>query len=71
MLALLSPAKKLNFETPRNSIEGNHPLFIKEAYELASSLRDLSLPNLKSIMPISDNLLKINMERYKNFKENN
>ena len=70
MLALLSPAKKLNFETPGNSIEGNHPLFIKEAYELASSLRDLSLPNLKSIMPISDNLLKINMERYKNFKEN-
>ena len=42
MLALLSPAKKMNFETPDTNFSGGEPLFSKEAYELAKQLNDLS-----------------------------
>ena len=38
MLALLSPAKKMNFETPDTNLSGGEPLFHKEAYQLAKHL---------------------------------
>ena len=68
MLALLSPAKKMNFETPDTNFSGGEPLFHKEAYQLAKQLNDLSFQKLKTLLPISDNLLKLNMDRYKNFE---
>ena len=38
MLALLSPAKKMNFEVPDTNFSGGEPRFRKEAYQLAKQL---------------------------------
>ena len=67
MLALLSPAKKLNFDKSPVNIDGGNPKFTKQANELVSILRELDFQKMKTLFPISEKLLRLNMDRYKNF----
>ncbi len=55
MLALLSPAKKMNFETPDTNLSGGEPLFHKEAYQLAKQLNDFSFQKLKTLLTMHPN----------------
>ncbi len=70
MLAVLSPAKKLNFNNSSLSAKGTDPLFATQANELVSILRKLDYHNMKALFPISEKLIQLNMDRYKKFERN-
>lgn len=67
MKVIISPAKKLNqFDfAPHENF--SLPTFIKEADELIETTKKLSFNELKNLFKISDNLINLNMQRYKDF----
>lgn len=67
MLTLLSPAKKLNFETATTQLEFTMPVLSKDTAELAKVAKQQSADDLKKLMHISDNLAELNAERFKAF----
>jgi uncharacterized protein len=65
MLILISPAKSLNFETPDAYQElATEPEFINNANELAVHLNKFSTEEIKRLMDISDDLARLNNQRY-------
>ena len=66
MLVVISPAKKLNMQ-PFEDIVPTQPIFGDEANELADVMQNLSLDKLQSLMGISDNLAKLNADRFAHF----
>lgn len=67
LLFLLSPAKKLD-ETRKPPFEGHDaPHFLKQSEMLLEILKELSPPDLESLMKISGNLAVQNADRYSNF----
>jgi cytoplasmic iron level regulating protein YaaA (DUF328/UPF0246 family) len=68
MLALISPAKKLNFEAASTLFNHSQPRFIENASKLAASARKLSRSQLANSMKISDNLADLNYKRFQSFK---
>lgn len=69
MLALLSPAKSLDYERPLPAVEPSRPRFAEEADGLAAAASKLSAKKLSGLMGISDKLGKLNAERYKGFQD--
>lgn len=67
MLALISPAKKLDMEQPAPVEDFSQPQFITETLELVASLRKLSRAELGGLMKLSDKLTELNYERYRRF----
>lgn len=67
MLVVISPAKKLDME-PVEGLEPTKPVFQKRAVELAGVARDLSVGDLQKLMHISENLAKLNADRFADFK---
>lgn len=69
MLAILSPAKSLDFESrlPR----GRHtiPDFIEDSEQLVKRLREFKAPELSRLMGISDKLAALNVDRYSSWKQ--
>lgn len=68
MLAVISPAKKLDFETPPTTKKHTQPAFIDDAATLAAKACGLSRAKLKSLMGISDDLADVNYRRFQAFK---
>lgn len=68
MLVLVSPAKKLDFESPIKLKETTTPILFKKANDLVKQLQKLSVNDIKKLMKLSDSLSKLNHERYKNFQ---
>ena len=66
MLVVISPAKKLNMQ-PSEDIVPTQPIFGDEANELANVMQNLSLDKLQSLMGISENLAKLNADRFAHF----
>ncbi|MBL6448597.1 peroxide stress protein YaaA [Fulvivirga sp. 29W222] len=66
MIAIVSPAKTLDFET-EYSHEHTLPRFQKEALELIDELKKRSEEDISTLMSISDKLAELNVERYHNF----
>jgi cytoplasmic iron level regulating protein YaaA (DUF328/UPF0246 family) len=66
MLVVISPAKKLNMQ-PSEDIVPTQPIFSDEANELADVMQNLSLDKLQSLMGISENLAKLNADRFAHF----
>lgn len=64
MIAILSPAKTLNFQTPAPYLGTSAPIFSKEADYLANKLSKLSNAELASLLDISPKLAQLNTERY-------
>lgn len=69
MIILISPAKSLDFESPAPSGITSEAAFPDKTNALVSALSRFSGPKLKTIMPVSDNLIALNRKRYKNFHE--
>ena len=69
MIALLSPAKTLDFERPIPPLDATKPHFAEEAYRLAKSAANLSQKRLADLMHISPRLAKLNAERFRDFAE--
>jgi uncharacterized protein len=67
MLALLSPAKTLDFEKPLPEVETSTPRFADEAAAIAARAAKLSRKKLGEIMAISDKLAELNVGRYRGF----
>lgn len=68
MIAIISPAKRLDFGKTdfstytRSSFEDN-------TWQLVKKLKSLTKSELKSLLSVSDNLTKLNYERFKEFSE--
>ena len=68
MLAILSPAKKLDFESDPITDAHTQPILLDDAKKLAAKAKKLSRANLKSMMRISDKLADLNYHRFQSFK---
>lgn len=67
MLALLSPAKTLDFERALPPLTSTQPHFAEEADSLAKSAANLSQKRLSELMHISPRLAKLNAGRFRDF----
>ena len=67
MLAIISPAKKLDFEPLLEPLGYSDPTFPMDTLELVEAARTLSLNSLKRLMKLSDNLADLNYQRFKAF----
>ena len=68
MFVVVSPAKKLDM-SPVDGIEATVPEFADAAHELAQVAQGLSVGDLQKLMHISENLAKLNAERFRDFGE--
>jgi len=67
MIAILSPAKSLDYESPLPSVTETKPRFADEAETLAAAAAKLTAPKLAALMHISDKLATLNVARYRDF----
>lgn len=68
MLAIISPAKKLDFESEPITDAHTQPILLKDAEVLAKKAKKLKRADLKSMMGISDKLADLNYQRFQEFK---
>ncbi len=68
MLIVISPAKKLDFESEANRGEFTQPQMLSETRKLAAITKKLTANDLKALMGISDKLAELNIARFKSFK---
>jgi len=68
MLIIVSPAKKLDFETKAPTSNFTQPLFLDKSQLLINDLKKCSHSEISKLMKLSDNLSELNVERYKKFK---
>lgn len=64
MIAIISPAKSLNFKNNAPFETSTSPLFLKDADYLAGKLRKLKSAELGALLDISPKLAQLNAERY-------
>jgi len=69
MIALLSPAKTLDFERALPALAVSTPHFSEEARSLAQSAAHLTQKRLSDLMHISPRLAKLNAERFRDFAD--
>ena len=67
MITLLSPAKKLNFDSTTTKLAATAPRLVADTIELAKVAKKQSAADLKKLMHISDNLAELNAERFAAF----
>lgn len=67
MLAIISPAKSLDFESAIPATSPSENRFPDETEKLAKAIGNLTVKKLKAIMPVSDNLIALNRKRYSEF----
>jgi cytoplasmic iron level regulating protein YaaA (DUF328/UPF0246 family) len=68
MLAVISPAKTLDYRRPLPPLKPTQPLFANEAAKLAAAAAKLSKKRLGELMHISDSLAALNAGRFKGFE---
>ena len=68
MLFVLSPAKKLDYDTALPTELHTQPLFVKEAAQLIRVLKTQSEADVASLMDLSGALAQLNVERYAAWK---
>jgi hypothetical protein len=69
MLAIISPAKSLDYRSELPPLPPTRPQFEQEAATLARAAAKLSARKLGDLMHISDALAKLNTERFRGFDE--
>lgn len=67
MLVVISPAKRLDWDAV--DVESTEPAMAEDAMRLAKTARNLTLGDLKGLMNISDDLARLNRDRFKSFSE--
>ncbi|MEP3723952.1 MAG: peroxide stress protein YaaA [Parasphingorhabdus sp.] len=67
MLAIISPAKSLDFESAIPATASTKNRFPAETEKLANAIGNLTKKKLQTIMPVSDNLIALNRQRYSAF----
>ncbi len=69
MLAVVSPAKKLNFDNAQSRFKSSVPVFVERANELAKIAKKLTCSDLRQMMKLSDRLADLNYERFQRFSD--
>ncbi|MGN6280178.1 MAG: peroxide stress protein YaaA [Sphingomonas sp.] len=69
MIAVLSPAKTLDYVTPFPPVQPTRPRFVADATNLAMAAAKLGNKRLGGLMNISPKLAKLNDERFKTFAD--
>ncbi len=69
MLAIVSPAKKLDFTPLERPLAHSEMVFSHEASELVESARKLSRSELQRLMKLSDKLAELNYQRFKGYAD--
>lgn len=64
MILLLSPAKRLDYESPLPKVSVTQPRLLDESERLIRRLRELSPAEIASLMSLSDPLAALNHARY-------
>jgi len=67
MLYLLSPAKKLDYDTPVRVSTYTQPLFVDDAAELIGVLKHKSKQDIATLMALSPALAELNTQRYQSW----
>lgn len=67
MLVVISPAKRLDWS--ERDIAMSEPAFADDAMRLARSARNLPLRDLKALMDLSDDLARLNRDRFQAFED--
>ena len=67
MLILISPAKSLDFESPLPTKKNSQPDFLDDSEVLIEELRELSPPDIQTLMKISPQLADLNFGRVLNW----
>jgi cytoplasmic iron level regulating protein YaaA (DUF328/UPF0246 family) len=68
MLITLSPSKGQDFEEPSLSKKYSKPADLKDSELLVKELRKVKSKELQEMMAVSENIAKLNVERYKTFQ---
>ncbi|HOB04498.1 MAG TPA: peroxide stress protein YaaA [Propionibacteriaceae bacterium] len=68
MLALLSPAKTLDYTSPLPTRKHSEPRLLDESQALIDVMRTRSVADIASMMSISDELAAVNAQRYQDFQ---
>lgn len=68
MIIVVSPAKKLDFETPAPTNTFTLPKYLKQSELLIKDLRKCSSDQISKMMKLSDSLTELNIKRYKTYK---
>jgi cytoplasmic iron level regulating protein YaaA (DUF328/UPF0246 family) len=69
MIAVISPAKTLDYESPLPALTPTVPRFAEEARTLAAAASHLSQKKLSELMHISPALAKLNADRFRDFAD--
>lgn len=67
MLVVISPAKRLDWE--ERDVDVTQPDFQDDAIRLTKTARNLTLGKLKALMGLSDDLARLNRDRFKAFED--
>ncbi|MEP1201873.1 peroxide stress protein YaaA [Tateyamaria sp.] len=67
MLVVISPAKRLDWA--EQQVQSTAPAMQEDAVRLARTARNLTLGNLKGLMDLSDDLARLNRDRFAAFEE--
>ena len=68
MIAVLSPAKTLDYASPLPPVAPTRPRFDAEASQLATAAAKLGKKRLAALMDISDKLATLNADRFAGFE---
>lgn len=66
MLAIVSPAKKLDFSALQKPLPHSKPDFADDAQALVKTARRLSRAKLRRLMKLSESLAEVNYQRFQN-----
>jgi len=67
MLAVISPAKTLDFDVAQPSLAPTQPAMLEEAKQLVEQLAAMSQSEIASMMSVSEKLASLNVARFRQF----
>ncbi len=67
MIAVISPAKSLNFNKTSYRTSATQPRLMECTQELIHVLQKKSIDEIKELMSLSNQLVRLNVNRYKEF----
>lgn len=67
MLFILSPAKKLDYDTPVRTTLYTQPVMVPQAQDLIKVLRTQSSSEIQTLMKLSEALTQLNVQRYRDW----
>lgn len=69
MLILISPAKKLDYESPLSTDTHSQPQFLDHAQQLVDQLKSYAPHDIAGLMHLSEKLALLNFERYQEWQQ--